>query len=164
MDKRFNEDTRIFYVTTGYLLEYLVANDLELDNIYTHVILDEIHDRDINTDFLLLLLRILLLRKSKLKIILMSATLDPQPLIDYFQNFNNNAEIPLVECKMRTYTVKKWYLDKIQNVIEYEAKLEFDINLPEMHDEQLEVLVRLLDYIEKREVLKATKLKLIRVI
>lgn len=152
MEKRFNEDTRIFYVTTGYLLEYLVANDLELDKVYTHVVLDEIHDRDINTDFLLLLLRILLLRKSKIKIVLMSATLDPQALIEYFQNFNNNESIPLIECKMRTFTVKKWYLDRIQNAIEYEAEMDLDLFVPEMHDEQLEVLVRLLDYIEKKEV------------
>lgn len=48
---RYNDETRILFVTTGVLLQKLIhVKDMKQ---YTHIILDEIHDRDIDMDFLL---------------------------------------------------------------------------------------------------------------
>lgn len=55
LDRRASEDTRLFYVTTGVLLQMLVKKQSLGD--YTHIILDEIHERDSETDFLLIILR-----------------------------------------------------------------------------------------------------------
>lgn len=50
----------------------------------SHVILDEIHERDVLSDFLMIVIRDLTLRRKDLKIILMSATLNAQDFANYF--------------------------------------------------------------------------------
>lgn len=77
--------TRIMYCTTGILLRHL-QSDNELQN-FTHVILDEAHERDVNTDLLMNLLRSAIEQNPALKLIIMSATIDT----GVFQNYFNNA-------------------------------------------------------------------------
>ena len=72
----------IEFVTTGVLLRRLMR-DQELEGI-SHVMIDEVHERDINTDFLLVLLRELISTRPDLRVILMSATLDAESFSDYF--------------------------------------------------------------------------------
>lgn len=78
MDARSNQsiDTRILFCTTGVLLEKLIKIKSMAE--YTHIILDEIHERSKDMDFLLIVIRKLLLApcRPKVKIILMSATID----------------------------------------------------------------------------------------
>ncbi len=62
-DRKANDDTRILYCTTGILLQKLVSTKRMTD--YTHVILDEIHERDQEMDFLLLVVRKLLNTNSR---------------------------------------------------------------------------------------------------
>ena len=57
--------------------------DPTLDGI-SHVMIDEVHERDINTDFLLVLLRALLRKRPELRVVLMSATLDAESFSKYF--------------------------------------------------------------------------------
>ena len=70
------------FVTTGVLLRRLMR-DPSLEGT-SHVMIDEVHERDINTDFLLVLLRALLRRRPELRVVLMSATLDAESFSDYF--------------------------------------------------------------------------------
>jgi HrpA-like RNA helicase len=63
----------IEFVTTGVLLRRIV-NDPTLKDV-GHVIIDEVHERDINTDFLLILLRDLLGKRPDLRVVLMSGEL-----------------------------------------------------------------------------------------
>ena len=72
----------IEFVTTGVLLRRIV-NHPELEDV-SHVICDEVHERDIDSDFLLVLLRDLLAQRPDLKVILMSATLDADSFASYF--------------------------------------------------------------------------------
>ena len=70
-----SEDTRLLYCTTGVLLQQLIKN--KTLSPYTHIILDEVHEREQDMDFLLIIIRRLLVTNSKhVKIILMSATID----------------------------------------------------------------------------------------
>ena len=79
----FTPDTRILYCTTGVLLQKLIGQQ-RLDN-YSHIVIDEIHERSIETDLLLLVIKKLMSTKSQsVKIILMSATFDPTEFQDYF--------------------------------------------------------------------------------
>ena len=55
----------------------------------SHVIVDEVHERDINTDFLLILLRELLNKNLELKIIVMSATVNSEKFSQYFHGCVN---------------------------------------------------------------------------
>ena len=54
-ERKVTEDTRITYMTTGVLLQKLIKNK----NLgeYTHVILDEVHERDQDIDFAMLVVR-----------------------------------------------------------------------------------------------------------
>jgi hypothetical protein len=77
-----DEGGSVEFVTTGVLLRRLMR-DPGLRGI-SHVMIDEVHERDINTDFLLVLLRALLRKRPELRVVLMSATLDAESFSDYF--------------------------------------------------------------------------------
>jgi hypothetical protein len=59
-EKRISKSTRLLYLTTGSLNQMLIVNG-DLIKKYTHIILDEIHERDLDTDLLILLLKMSLL-------------------------------------------------------------------------------------------------------
>jgi ATP-dependent RNA helicase DHX36 len=67
-------NTKLLFCTTGVLLRRLQC-DPGLKGV-SHVFVDEIHERDLNTDFLLIVLRRLLRKRRDLKCVLMSATLN----------------------------------------------------------------------------------------
>lgn len=70
-----SEDTRITFCTTGVLLERLIATKTLTH--YTHIVLDEVHERDKDMDFLFIIIRMLLAKNApNVKIVLMSATID----------------------------------------------------------------------------------------
>ncbi|KAB1223779.1 putative ATP-dependent RNA helicase DHX57 [Morella rubra] len=75
-------DTRLLFCTTGILLRRLLI-DRNLKGV-THVIVDEIHERGMNEDFLLIVLKDLLPRRPELRLILMSATLNAELFSSYF--------------------------------------------------------------------------------
>jgi ATP-dependent RNA helicase DHX8/PRP22 len=75
-------ETIIKYMTDGMLMrEYLADNDLKK---YSALILDEAHERTINTDVLFGLLKELAIKRRDLKLIVTSATLDAQKFSTYF--------------------------------------------------------------------------------
>lgn len=73
----------------------------------THVIVDEVHERQWQIDFLLIALRQILTRRSDLKVILMSATLDAS----VFQSFFGKA--PLISVPGRTFEVASYFLEDL---------------------------------------------------
>lgn len=74
-----NKDTRVLFCTTGVLLSKLIRAKSFGD--WTHIILDEIHERNIHMDFLFVIIRKLLAivePRPKIKFILMSATIQAE--------------------------------------------------------------------------------------
>jgi HrpA-like RNA helicase len=101
------------FVTTGVLLRRLV-NDPLLAGC-SHVAIDEVHERDIQTDFLLVLLKDLLKARSDLRVILMSATLDADSFGEYFKDFATDAaavRVLKVPAKPR-HPVEVFYLEDL---------------------------------------------------
>ncbi|CAJ1440296.1 unnamed protein product [Effrenium voratum] len=82
MESKRSARTKILVCTTGVLLRRL-ENDPQLHGV-THIIVDECHERDLDTDFLLIILRDLLPKRPRLRIVLMSATINAQIFKDYF--------------------------------------------------------------------------------
>ncbi|KAJ3027701.1 UNVERIFIED_CONTAM: hypothetical protein HDU68_003288 [Siphonaria sp. JEL0065] len=82
-------DGHVVFCTSGILLKRL-QDDPDLKDV-THVILDEVHERDLNTDLLLIIVRQLVQRRSDLKVILMSATADTSLFVKYFAKVNHNV-------------------------------------------------------------------------
>lgn len=82
-------------------------NGAELFANTTHLVIDEVHDRDLNTDFLLLTIKLELERNKSLKLILMSATMDLEALSTYFGN------APVLDVDGRSYNVRMYPLEQI---------------------------------------------------
>ena len=74
--------TRLRFLTEGVLTRRLLS-DPELAGVST-VILDEFHERHLETDLALALLRRLQKRRTDLRLVVMSATLDAAPVAEYF--------------------------------------------------------------------------------
>eukprot|EP00026_Physarum_polycephalum_P000318 Phypoly_transcript_00318.p1 GENE.Phypoly_transcript_00318~~Phypoly_transcript_00318.p1 ORF type:complete len:1709 (+),score=182.92 Phypoly_transcript_00318:71-5197(+) len=83
MDRQASDkDTQLLFVTTGVMLKKLV-NNKSLEQ-YTHIILDEVHERDLDTDFALVVIKKLLTSYPTVRLILMSATFNCELFINYF--------------------------------------------------------------------------------
>ncbi len=92
-------------MTDGILLAE-VQNDRFLTQ-YDTIIIDEAHERSINIDFLLGILKQLLLKRSDLKVIITSATIDTQRFAEHFTL--NGKRPPVVEVSGRTFPVELRY-------------------------------------------------------
>ncbi len=95
------DDTLVKLMTDGILLNEL-ARDRDLRR-YDTLIIDEAHERSLNIDFILGYLRQLLPRRADLKVIITSATIDPQRFAAAF------GDAPVVEVSGRTYPVEVRY-------------------------------------------------------
>ncbi|TRZ00209.1 hypothetical protein DNTS_022588 [Danionella cerebrum] len=92
-----SEKTMIKYMTDGILLrESLRESDLDH---YSAVIMDEAHERSLNTDVLFGLLREVVSRRSDLKLIVTSATMDSDKFASFFGN------VPIFHIPGRTFPV-----------------------------------------------------------
>lgn len=74
-ERRTGPDTSLLFCTTGVVLRRLGSGDPDLKGV-SHVVVDEAHERGVDTDLLICLLRDLLERNKTIKIILMSATIN----------------------------------------------------------------------------------------
>lgn len=104
-------DTRLLFCTTGILLRRLLV-DRKLEGV-THVIVDEIHERGMNEDFLLIVLKDLLPRRPELKLILMSATLNAELFSSYY------GGAPMIHIPGFTYPVRSHFLENILEMTRY---------------------------------------------
>lgn len=108
--------TKITFVTTGVLLRRMQTASGPDGDVsssladITHVVVDEVHERSLDTDFLLALLRDVLRYRKDIKVILMSATLDADIFIDYF---GGHQSVGLVNIPGRTFPVEDYYLDDV---------------------------------------------------
>ncbi|CAN6439905.1 unnamed protein product [Victoria cruziana] len=99
------KNTHLLFCTSGILLRRLLV-DHNLDGV-THVFVDEIHERGMNEDFLLIVLKDLLPRRRDLRLVLMSATLNAE----LFSNFFYGA--PMTHIPGFTYPVREHFLEDI---------------------------------------------------
>ena len=100
-----SRDTLVKVMTDGILLAEL-QRDRDLRR-YDTIIIDEAHERSLNVDFLLGYLKRLLPRRPDLKVIITSATIDPQRFADHFAA--PGRPVPVVEVSGRTYPVEVRY-------------------------------------------------------
>ncbi|CDU24994.1 uncharacterized protein SPSC_04827 [Sporisorium scitamineum] len=106
-ERRASRECRLLFTTTGVLLRRLGAGgDSDLKGI-SHVVVDEVHERNVDSDFLLLELRELLKRNSKIKVVLMSATINQETFASYF------GKAPCISIPGRTFPVEDYYLEDI---------------------------------------------------
>lgn len=100
-------ETIILYCTVGVLVRRIVQDAGHLGQ-YTHVLIDEVHERDVQTDVLLGIVRIQAQFGRLPKIIIMSATLDGGKFCKYF---GQGLRVKTFELKGRAYKVDMFRLD-----------------------------------------------------
>ncbi|XP_058490743.1 ATP-dependent DNA/RNA helicase DHX36 [Solea solea] len=101
----------VLYCTTGIILQWLRSDPL-LSSI-SHLVLDEIHERNLQSDVLLIIVKDLLKLRDDLKIILMSATLNAEKFSKYFDN------CPMIHIPGSTFPVDEFLLEDIVEMTRY---------------------------------------------
>ena len=93
----------ILYVTEGTLLHIL-------DNaLFTHIFIDEVHERTVEVDVLLMKIRTLLNNGCNVKVIVMSATADTSFILDYFQ-FQSKT---ILDLPTKSFPIRDYWLNDL---------------------------------------------------
>ncbi|KAI9833160.1 MAG: hypothetical protein M1819_003782 [Sarea resinae] len=111
----------VLYCTTGILLKQLQSSPDEILDGTSHLIIDEVHERDILIDFLLIILKKVMTDRIKIgkhvpKVVLMSATMDTELFAGYFKQTSPHGKLvgcPSLSVPGRTFPVQENYLDGI---------------------------------------------------
>ncbi|XP_014254890.1 probable ATP-dependent RNA helicase YTHDC2 isoform X2 [Cimex lectularius] len=106
LEGKISAFTVLMYCTSGVLLRSLMSAESMLASV-THVIIDEIHERDRLSDFTLIVLREALSKYRSLRLVLMSATLDAKQFSAYFNN------CPIIPVPGKQFEVKEYFLEDI---------------------------------------------------
>ena len=124
----------ITYCTTGILLEQLKHDtDGILDRI-SHLVIDEAHERDLNIDMVLLLIKTKFQERQKLgrtvpKVILMSASIDATLFANYFSSSDetgNTVPCPVLSVPGRGFHISEVYIEEIINTMIKEYPKEYN--------------------------------------
>jgi ATP-dependent RNA helicase DHX29 len=114
-DSATNSTTRLEFCTTGILLRRL-SSDPSLAKL-SHVIVDEVHERTMQSDFLIAMLRDLVEKRRRaglpLKVILMSATMNAEVISGYFNG------CPVLSASGRTFPVQHLFLEDVYEMTQY---------------------------------------------
>ncbi|KAI5968134.1 ucp12 [Candida margitis] len=155
-ENKISPATRITFLTTGILLRMLQNITKEEDHALFdnlgYIFIDEVHERSVDSDFLLIILRDVLKKFKKLRVVLMSATIK----IDKFNEFFKK---PLVHehVKGRTFPIEDFYLDDILNVLDYSMEVGGELIKPRADSAffkcgniNYELIAQLVGYIDKK--------------
>ena len=113
LESRVAPLTNLIYCTNGVFLRWLMANQDMCLSAITHIIIDEVHERDQFTDFLLIILKEVLSNYPKLRLILMSATMNIELLSNYF------GGAPVIEIPGRQFFIEEYFLEDVLNLCQY---------------------------------------------
>ena len=105
-DDRVTNTTAVKLMTDGILLAEMQRD--RFLNAYDTIIIDEAHERSLNIDFLLGYLKRLLPRRPDLKVIITSATIDPERFAEHFAD-QDGKPAPIIEVSGRTFPVEIRY-------------------------------------------------------
>lgn len=119
----YSSNCRLIYSTDGYILQLLQKDPLlmELDM----VIIDEAHERNVNIDLLLLLLKELVLKRPTFKLIIMSATINTKIFVDYFPT--SQFKFAMLDAGQQpNHPIKSIYLNKSINKYDENGNIKDD--------------------------------------
>ncbi|KAL0234207.1 hypothetical protein PCE1_001244 [Barthelona sp. PCE] len=88
-DNQRSERTRLVYMTDGMLLREIVQDPML--NKYQYIMIDEAHERSVNSDLLLSLIKALAAKRPSLRVIVSSATINADLFVRYFGQERTNV-------------------------------------------------------------------------
>lgn len=160
-DEEEDERTKILYCTTGIILQKLVH---QRSPRFTHIIIDEVHERDCNIDFLLIVVRKMLASSSQVKIVLMSATLDAEQFRQFFKVPLENGSTyfpPVIDLtsSKRTYEIKESYLEDFTSLQTQPGSARGELinyDEPNISENMLEVAMKIIFiYLNDQKLMKS---------
>jgi HrpA-like RNA helicase len=110
--------TRATFVTAGYLVRLLANHPKRFDKV-SHLIIDEVHERSVETDLLCLLCRRLLHANDRIRLVLMSATLASKLYQEYF-----DVPQPPLKVGARRFPVAEVFLDELERTFSLHPKVK----------------------------------------
>ncbi len=122
---RVGKSTRIKLMTDGILLNQ-IHRDRDLEQ-YDAIIIDEAHERSLTVDFLLGYLKQLTQRRPGLKVIITSATIDPESFARHFADAAGEPA-PIIEVSGRTYPVEVRYRPLVVELVETDDELTGEVS------------------------------------
>ncbi|EFY93006.1 ATP dependent RNA helicase, putative [Metarhizium acridum CQMa 102] len=130
LEANTSRETRLVFATTGIVMRMLEgSNDLRE---VTHLILDEVHERSIDSDFLLIVLKRLLTKRKDLKVVLMSATVDAERFSAYL------GGAPILNVPGRTFPVDVRYLEDAVELTGYRPSDSPEEKMVDLDDDVVE--------------------------
>jgi len=124
-DATTNPQTHLTFCTVGILLRQLQAG---LPSHISHICVDEVHERGVDTDFLLTVLKGLLVTHPTLKVVLMSATIDADKFAAYFAPASPSGQCPVYNVPGFVHPVRELYLeDMMPAVMQSIPQKAFDV-------------------------------------
>lgn len=144
-DLEEEERTKILYCTTGIILQKLVH---QRGSVFTHIIIDEVHERDCDIDFLLIVVRKMLASSSQVKIVLMSATLDAEQFSEFFKvplEDGNIYKPPIIDLttSKRSYEIKETYLEDFSSLQTHTRSELINYDEPNISESMFEVAMKI---------------------
>jgi len=143
--KETSRGTRLKLMTDGILLAE-IGRDRLLTR-YDAIIIDEAHERSLNIDVILGYLRQILPQRPDLKIIITSATIDPERFAEHFAHTLPSGEkrpAPIIEVSGRTYPVEIRYRPLV-----LEADVEEDDELEDIHSIERDLTQAITDAVDE---------------
>ena len=104
-NRNMNANTKLVFTTAGSL-KSLITNGDNLLSEYDCAIIDEVHERTVDTDFLILLMKEIIKKRPDFKLILMSATIDTKGFENYYLKNDKNIKFNTIEIEGVSHEVK----------------------------------------------------------
>jgi len=106
LESKLSPKTLLTFCTNGVLVRTLISSKSVLKSI-SHILIDEVHERDFQTDLLILFFREMRQEFPHIKFVLLSASLDAQKLSNYLFN------CPIIKIPGQMYDVGQYFLEDI---------------------------------------------------
>ena len=158
MEKVADESlTRLLYCTTGVLLNKLVVAK-KMDN-YSHIIIDEVHERSEDSDVLLMMIRkFMWTQATSVKLVIMSATLEARKFQKYFSLCNvigKEIKPTLLEVTERTQKLSIYYINSLYSLLSLNTSSRnwnlYDFDNPYISREAYNISVNLIKHFDEIE-------------
>lgn len=106
-DDKTSDDTIVKVMTDGILLQESRTD--QCYNQYQVIIIDEAHERSLNIDLAMGLLKLAIEKRPELRVIISSATIRAEDFQRYFSRTGDGSDVPLITINARTYPVDIQY-------------------------------------------------------
>lgn len=123
--KVFSERSKIIFKTAGVLLDEMREKGLDALK-YKVIILDEVHERSVESDLVLVCVKQLLLRNNDLRVVLMSATADTARYKNYFKDLSRGERVEVLAIpnsdRHTSYKQELMYLEQVADLLNIDSE------------------------------------------